>query len=140
MASLVPALLSSQRFASPLTNLTNPLLNTFYQACQIAKLKGCKVIAIAGGADKCKFLIDELGVDAALDYKSPDFAKDFKKTVGYLDVYFDNVGGDILDLCLSRLKKGARIARALVSCFWPTHGEMLTGLPRTAQSAEPSRS
>jgi len=72
--------------------------------------QGCRVIAIAGGAAKCKFLVDELGVDAALDYKSSTFASDFKKTVGYLDCYFDNVGGDILDLCLTRLKKNARIA------------------------------
>ncbi|KAL8277260.1 hypothetical protein RQP46_010329 [Phenoliferia psychrophenolica] len=79
-------------------------------ACQIAKLKGCKVIAIAGGADKCRFLEEELGVDKALDYKSKGFKEEFKKSVGYLDVYFDNVGGEILDLCLTRLKKGARIA------------------------------
>lgn len=57
-------------------------------ACQIAKIKGCRVIAIAGGADKCKFLVEELGVDAALDYKSKTFKDEFKKTVGYLDVSF----------------------------------------------------
>jgi NADPH-dependent curcumin reductase CurA len=77
--------------------------------CQIGKLKGAKVIAIAS-ASKCAYLKDELGVDAALDYKSPSFAKDFRDTVGYLDVFFDNVGGEILDLALTRLKKGARIA------------------------------
>ncbi|KAI5480455.1 zinc-binding alcohol dehydrogenase [Pseudohyphozyma bogoriensis] len=78
-------------------------------ACQIAKAKGCKVIAIAGGADKCQWLKDEVGVDVALDYKSKTFKQDFK-AVGYIDVYFDNVGGEILDLVLTRLKKGARIA------------------------------
>jgi NADPH-dependent curcumin reductase CurA len=77
--------------------------------CQIGKLKGAKVIAIASGS-KCAYLRDELGVDATLDYKSPSFAKDFRDTVGYLDVFFDNVGGEILDLALTRLKKGARIA------------------------------
>jgi NADPH-dependent curcumin reductase CurA len=76
--------------------------------CQIGKLKGAKVIAIASSS-KCSYLKNELGVDAALDYKSPTFVKDFRDTVGYLDVFFDNVGGEILDLALTRLKKGARI-------------------------------
>ena len=73
------------------------------------------MIAIAGGADKCKYLEEELGVDEAIDYKSPDFKREFIKKVGYLDVYFDNVGGEILDLALTRLKKGARIACAFIS-------------------------
>ncbi|KAG9125479.1 hypothetical protein FRC07_007452 [Ceratobasidium sp. 392] len=77
--------------------------------CQLGKLKGAKVIAIASGS-KCDYLVNELGVDAALDYKSPTFAKEFKEKVGYLDVFFDNVGGEILDLALTRLNKGARIA------------------------------
>lgn len=78
--------------------------------CQIGKIKGARVVALAGSAEKCVWLRDELGVDAALDYKSPNFVEEFKKTVGYLDVFFDNVGGDILNLALTRLKKGARIA------------------------------
>jgi len=78
--------------------------------CQLGKLVGAKVIAIAGADDKCRWLEEDLGVDKALNYKSPTFKKDFKESVGYLDVYFDNVGGDILDLCLGRLNKGARIA------------------------------
>ena len=49
-------------------------------------------------------------MDKALNYKSPTFHEDFKKAVGYLDVYFDNVGGEILDLALSRLNKNARVA------------------------------
>jgi len=76
--------------------------------CQIGKLKGLKVIAIAGSDDKCSWLEDEIGVDKALNYKSPTFAEDFKK-LGYLDVMFDNVGGDILNLALTRLNKNARI-------------------------------
>jgi len=76
--------------------------------CQIGKLKGLKVIAIAGSDDKCAWLENELGVDKALNYKSPTFAEDMRG-VGYLDVMFDNVGGDILNLCLTRLNKGARI-------------------------------
>jgi NADPH-dependent curcumin reductase CurA len=58
--------------------------------CQIAKLKGCKVVAIAGSKEKCDYLTNELGVDVALNYKDPNFVKDFRK-IGYLDVYFDNV-------------------------------------------------
>jgi len=60
--------------------------------CQLGKIIGAKVIAIAGADDKCKWLEDELGVDKALNYKSPNFVNDFKESVGYLDVYFDNGG------------------------------------------------
>lgn len=76
--------------------------------CQIGKIKGCKVIAIAGSDEKCQWLEKELGVDKALNYKSSTFADDFRK-VGYLDLMFDNVGGEILNLALTRLNKGARI-------------------------------
>ncbi|KDQ15907.1 hypothetical protein BOTBODRAFT_31355 [Botryobasidium botryosum FD-172 SS1] len=78
--------------------------------CQIGKLKGAKVVALAGADEKCRWLEEELGVDRALNYKSPNFRKEFKDAVGYLDVFFDNVGGDILDLALTRLNKNARIA------------------------------
>ncbi|SCV70185.1 BQ2448_1579 [Microbotryum intermedium] len=79
-------------------------------AVQIAKAAGCKkLIAIAGGKEKCRYLKEELGVDVALDYKDPNFKKDFRK-VGYIDLFFDNVGGEILDLVLTRLNKFARIA------------------------------
>ncbi|BGP34474.1 hypothetical protein JCM10296v2_006295 [Rhodotorula toruloides] len=78
-------------------------------ACQLAKIHGCKVVAIAGGKDKCRWLKEDLGIETVLDYKDAEFKKKFRET-GYLDVYFDNVGGDILDMCLTRLNKGARIA------------------------------
>jgi NADPH-dependent curcumin reductase CurA len=78
--------------------------------CQIGKIYGARVIGIAGTDDKCRWLRDELKIDAALNYKSPSFREEFRKTVGFLDVFFDNVGGEILDLALSRLKQGARIA------------------------------
>ena len=71
---------------------------------------GAKVIAIAGADDKCHWLETELGVDKAINYKSPTFHTDFKKAVGYFDVYFDNVGGEILNYALTRMKKHARIA------------------------------
>ncbi|KAH9960827.1 alcohol dehydrogenase [Russula dissimulans] len=77
--------------------------------CQIGKLYGAKVIGIAGTDDKCRWLTEELKIDAALNYKSPSFHNDFKNVVGYLDVFFDNVGGDILNFALSRMKRGARV-------------------------------
>ncbi|KAH9002961.1 alcohol dehydrogenase [Lactarius hatsudake] len=79
-------------------------------ACQIGKIYGAKVIGIAGSDDKCRWLKEELKIDAALNYKSPTFQDEFKDAVGYLDVLFDNVGGEILDFALTRLNKGARIA------------------------------
>ncbi|KAI9461644.1 hypothetical protein BJY52DRAFT_1203437 [Lactarius psammicola] len=79
-------------------------------ACQIGKIYGAKVIGIAGSDDKCRWLKEELKIDAALNYKSPTFQDEFKDAVGYLDVFFDNVGGEILDFALTRLNKGARIA------------------------------
>ena len=79
-------------------------------AGQIAKIKGCRVVGIAGGADKCKFLIDELGFDGAIDYKSEDVLAGLKRECPKgVDVYFDNVGGDILDAVLSRLNMKARV-------------------------------
>ncbi|KAG2756574.1 NAD(P)-binding protein [Suillus brevipes Sb2] len=77
--------------------------------CQLGKRAGARVIGIAGTPDKCAWLERDLGVDKVLNYKSPTFADDFAKAVGYLDVYFDNVGGDILELALSRLNKNARV-------------------------------
>jgi len=78
--------------------------------CQFGKLHGARVIGIAGTDEKCRWLKEELKIDAAVNYKSPTFESDFKDAVGYLDVFFDNVGGAVLDLALTRLKKGARIA------------------------------
>lgn len=67
-------------------------------------------MALAGSDDKCAWLENELGVDVALNYKRSTFQEDFKMAVGYLDVFFDNVGGEILDMALKRLNKNARIA------------------------------
>ncbi|PPQ85379.1 hypothetical protein CVT25_006410 [Psilocybe cyanescens] len=78
-------------------------------ACQLGKAAGAKVYAIAGSDEKCRWLEKELGVLKAFNYKSPSFYNDLKKDVGYLDVYFDNVGGEILDFLLTRLNKDARI-------------------------------
>ncbi len=77
---------------------------------QIAKIKGCNVIGIAGGKDKCGYLINELGFDAAIDYKSENLYEALKeKCPKGIDVYFDNVGGDILNAALTKLRKRARI-------------------------------
>lgn len=77
---------------------------------QIARLKGCRVVGIAGGADKCRYIVDELGFDAAIDYKSEDVKKALRTHCPKgVDVYFDNVGGDILDAVLTQLAFRARI-------------------------------
>jgi NADPH-dependent curcumin reductase CurA len=79
-------------------------------AGQIAKIKGCRVIGIAGGEEKCRWLIDDLGFDAAIDYKAEDVRRALREHAPKgVDVYFDNVGGEILDAVLTRLARGARI-------------------------------
>ena len=79
-------------------------------AGQIAKLKGCHVVGIAGGAEKCKTLIDEFGFDGAIDYKNEDVIAGLKRECPKgVDVYFDNVGGDILDAVLTRLAFKSRV-------------------------------
>ncbi|OJU18239.1 MAG: hypothetical protein BGN95_00560 [Sphingomonas sp. 66-10] len=77
---------------------------------QIAKLKGCRVIGIAGGPEKCAWITEGLGFDVAVDYKSADFKADLAKAVGEgVDVYFDNVGGDIFEAIIPHLKTYARV-------------------------------
>lgn len=78
-------------------------------AAQMAKIAGARVVGLAGSDKKCAWLEKELGFDVCLNYKDPDFRKKFKEaTPKYIDVYFDNVGGDILDMALSRANKNAR--------------------------------
>ena len=77
---------------------------------QIAKIKGCRVVGIAGGSEKCSYLTDELGFDAAIDYKSENIHSALKEHCPKgIDVYFDNVGGEILDAALARIRMHARI-------------------------------
>lgn len=79
-------------------------------AGQIAKLKGCRVIGIAGGPEKTAFLIHELGFDAAIDYKKGRVKEDLEDLCQKgIDIYFDNVGGEISDLVLQKINKHARI-------------------------------
>ncbi|MGW3043360.1 NADP-dependent oxidoreductase [Kitasatospora sp. NPDC001159] len=77
---------------------------------QIAKVKGCRVVGIAGGPEKCALLTDELGFDAAIDYRAEDVRKALRTHApDGIDVYFDNVGGPILDAALTRLAMHARV-------------------------------
>jgi hypothetical protein len=79
-------------------------------AGQIAKLKGARAVGIAGGEEKCRWLVEELGFDAAIDYKAEDVRRALREHApSGIDVYFDNVGGEILDAALTRLARGARI-------------------------------
>ena len=77
---------------------------------QIAKIKGCRVVGIAGGKAKCDWVVNELGFDACIDYKNGDVRKGLKEHCpDGVDIYFDNVGGEILDLVLAKINRKARI-------------------------------
>jgi NADPH-dependent curcumin reductase len=79
-------------------------------AGQIARIKGCRAVGITGGEDKCRWLVEELGFDAAIDYKTGDLRKQLKTHApNGIDVFFDNVGGEVLEAALSRLARGARV-------------------------------
>ncbi|MBX3657511.1 MAG: NADP-dependent oxidoreductase [Ramlibacter sp.] len=77
---------------------------------QLAKIKGCRVVGIAGGQAKCDWVVNELGFDACIDYKAGNVKAGLKEHCPKgVDIYFDNVGGDILDDVLARIGRGARI-------------------------------
>ncbi len=77
---------------------------------QITKLKGARAVGIAGGAEKCRYVVEELGFDAAIDYKTQDIREALREHCPKgIDVYFDNVGGEILDAALARLARHARV-------------------------------
>ena len=79
-------------------------------AGQIAKIKGCRVIGIAGGPEKCRVVTEEFGFDGAIDYRMPDLRRMLRELAPRgVDVYFDNVGGEILDDVLTCIARGARI-------------------------------
>jgi NADPH-dependent curcumin reductase CurA len=78
---------------------------------QIAKLKGCRAVGIAGGKAKCDYVVNELGFDACIDYKAGRLNDDLKAaTPKGIDCYFENVGGEILDAVLRRMNAFSRIA------------------------------
>jgi NADPH-dependent curcumin reductase CurA len=80
-------------------------------AAQLAKLAGCRAVGVAGGPAKCDHAVRELGLDACVDYKAPDFRQAFKAaTPGGVDMVFENVGGAILDASLARMNDFGRVA------------------------------
>jgi NADPH-dependent curcumin reductase CurA len=77
---------------------------------QIARINGCRAVGIAGGEDKCRWLVEEVGFDAAIDYKAGDLRAQLKRHApNGIDVFFDNVGGKTLEAALARLARGARV-------------------------------
>jgi NADPH-dependent curcumin reductase CurA len=77
---------------------------------QMAKINGARVIGIAGGAVKCRYLVDDLGLDAAIDYKEGNIGRQLREHVpGGIDLLFDSVGGEILDAGLGLIARGARV-------------------------------
>jgi NADPH-dependent curcumin reductase CurA len=78
---------------------------------QIAKIKGCRAVGIAGGPEKCRHVVAELGLDACVDYRAGNLAADLRAAAPKgVDVYFENVGGDILDTVLMQMNPFGRIA------------------------------
>ena len=77
---------------------------------QIAKIQGCRAVGLAGSDEKCRWIVDDLGFDAAINYKTEDVPAALKRACPQgIDVYFDNVGGDILDACLKQMNLFGRI-------------------------------
>lgn len=77
---------------------------------QIARIKGCRVVGVAGGAEKCRYVVEELGFDACIDYRQADFEAQLEAaTSDRVDVDFENVGGKVMDAVLGRLNDYARV-------------------------------
>ncbi len=77
---------------------------------QIAKIKGCRVVGIAGGEEKCRYVVEELGFDSCIDHRAPDFADQLEAACDQgIDVYFESVGGAVFDAVLPLLNTHARI-------------------------------
>jgi hypothetical protein len=96
-------------------------------AGQIARIKGCRTVGIAGGPEKCAWLVEELGFDVAIDYKRGDLRAELRLAApDGVDVYFDNVGGETLDEVLRRIARGARVvicgAISQYNAEQPPHG------------------
>ncbi|MGH1420051.1 MAG: NADP-dependent oxidoreductase [Hyphomicrobiaceae bacterium] len=89
---------------------------------QIAKLKGCRTVGIAGGPEKCKYVVEELGFDACVDYKAGSLASDLKAAApDGIDIYFESVGGEILDTVLLQMNTFGRIpVCGLISAYAAT--------------------
>jgi hypothetical protein len=77
---------------------------------QLAKIKGCRAVGIAGSAEKCRYVVDELGFDACINYKTDDLVRALRQACSDgVDIYFENVGGAVLLAVLKLLNRGARI-------------------------------
>ncbi|KAI0486714.1 hypothetical protein F4859DRAFT_311298 [Xylaria cf. heliscus] len=101
---------------------------------QIAKLRGARVIGIAGSDDKCAWLKNELGFDVALNYKKESFRKDLTDaTPDFIDVYWDNVGGEILEAALSRAKTHARFVMCGSISIYNGPGKETKGIRNISQ-------
>jgi NADPH-dependent curcumin reductase CurA len=78
---------------------------------QLARVRGCRAVGIAGGPEKCAYVVDELGFDACVDYKAGNLQADLKAaTPDGIDAVFENVGGEIFDACVARMNPFGRIA------------------------------
>jgi NADPH-dependent curcumin reductase CurA len=88
-----------------------PGKHLWFQQRPVGKIKGCRVVGIAGTDEKCRWITDELGFDAAINYKTEPVHERLKTHCpNGIDVYFDNVGGEILDAVLSLINVKARVA------------------------------
>jgi NADPH-dependent curcumin reductase CurA len=92
-------------------------------ACQIARNMGCRVIGIAGSDQKCAYLVDELGTEKAINYRTQDVAAELARVDGGVDVYFENVGGPLLDAALPNMALYGRIGICgLIEGYTSEHG------------------
>lgn len=91
---------------------------------QVAKLNGLRVVGVAGGAEKCRYVVDELGFDACIDHKSDNFAQELAQACGQgIDIYFELVGGKVFDAVMPLLNAGARIPVCGVIAQYNAQGE-----------------
>ncbi|HEX2912998.1 MAG TPA: NADP-dependent oxidoreductase [Chloroflexia bacterium] len=97
---------------------------------QLAKQRGCRAVGIAGGQEKCDYVVNELGFDACVDYKAGQLKDDLKKAApDGIDIYFDNVGGDILETCVRQMNTFGRIPLCgLISQYNATEPPVFKGL------------
>ncbi|HTE38619.1 MAG TPA: zinc-binding dehydrogenase, partial [Reyranella sp.] len=101
---------------------------------QLAKLSGCRVVGIAGGAEKCAWLEREVGADATIDYKAGNLAEQLKQVCpDGVDLFFDNVGGTVLEAALDAMKVGGRIILCGNASQYDSDQEMVgpKGVPLT---------
>ena len=98
------------------------------------------MIGIAGGEEKCRWLVEELGFDAAIDYKAQDVRRALREAApDGVDVYFDNVGGEILDAVLTRLARGARDRDLRRGLAVQRHRGRAAARPTTSRCSSPAR-